>query len=210
MLPLMFCIYMPQRKEYAAAQFKRLNLDVKMFPAFQGTKMGLCTNKPYLFDHPTDYWAPPYGTGTNPPFFCGSGIQSLSTSNFAIIKMCLAMGIDEVMIFEDDIILPDNFVSEFDLIQKELPSDYEMLHLSYCCMHWLHPYSMRLKRGKVLCTPCQMYSRKGMERIEAEARLMEPFDIFLFNVFNDTPQYVADPMLVKQASIDGILPTTLS
>jgi hypothetical protein len=199
---------MPERKEYALSEFKRLNLEVNMFPAFNGKEMGLCTNKPYLFDHPTEFWSPPYGTGTNPPFFCGSGIQALNASNFAIIKSCLAQGIDEVMIFEDDISFKDGFVEKFHELKKELPNDWLMVHLSYCCLHYMNPYSTNLKIGKCLCTPCMYYSKAGMELIEQNARFLEPWDIYLFNIM--PPQFIVDPQMADQLSIIGKFKTTLS
>jgi hypothetical protein len=207
-IPTTFCIFMPQRKERAQQEFARLNIPVHMFPAFQGTKMGIQTSVPYLRDHASDYWGPPYGTGTNPPFFVGPGINALALTNFAIIRMALSLGYDEIMIAEDDVSFIPNFTQELEEVRTELPKDYLMCHLGWCCEHFKNPYSTRLKLGKVLCTQLMMYSKAGMQLISDNAVTGVPYDIFLFDIM--PPQFIADPQLASQLSISGQLPTTLS
>ena len=201
------------RREYITKHLKDLDIDHKLFSAFDGNQLGIATKNPYLNDHSD--WAPPYGNGDRPAFFVGGGINSLALSYFALAKMALALDYPEILIVEDDLeILPD-FKNRFEELYRGLPKDYSTCHLEWCCVD---PYRIQqitpvLAKGYPLCTAAVLYSKKGLKQINDNSILWSPYDIFLYHkLFNQNGGgYLAYPQkLCSQLSAQGKIPTTLT
>lgn len=213
-LPPSFCITMPQRLERAKAQFQQQGLDVKMYPAFNANAMKFprC-GEPYLDDWGADHWAPPYGHGTEPAFYCGPGIHALATSWYALVKFGLAMNYDHILVFEDDATLCDNFLERYTQVRSELPADFDMMHWGWGCLNdgTKKMQSTNTATAEVLCTQAVELSRRAMLMIEEKAESRTPIDIFFFRqIVPYVKSFIAYPMLVEQESIKGALPTLLS
>ncbi len=205
-----FVITMPQRFARITQHLDTQNLDYRIFPAFDGAKMGLSTKNPYLRDHDAAYWA------ENPAFYCGSGIQALATTNYALIKLAIAMNFDNLLILEDDVELAPNWQQQFEQAREAMPKDWLVYWGSHCCTTTIRPYKpeISLARGYPLCTPFMFYNKPAFQIIEDNAKLASPWDVYLYDTFcmaRPDQCFIAHPnQLASQLSISGALPTTLS
>jgi len=102
-----FCInlyFRQDRWQSAASQFSKQGLNVERFNAIDGREFK------------TKYQAKPGNCGCN-------------LSHFLIIQQAKMMGLDAIMVFEDDVILRELFVKKMDDILADLPEQWDMLLL---------------------------------------------------------------------------------
>ena len=100
----------PDRWAEASWEFKTYNLTVERFSAVDGNK---CKHLPY-----------------HHPGFKRSGLIGCNLSHGQILRKAKEEGLKSVLIFEDDIILCNDFQKEFDQRISELPDDWDMFYLS--------------------------------------------------------------------------------
>lgn len=58
---------------------------------------------------------------------------SLALKHCWIFKDALDKNYDSILIFEDDVILNDDFISRFNEYKKQLPSDWDLFFVGLCC-----------------------------------------------------------------------------
>jgi glycosyl transferase family 25 len=96
-------------------------------------------------------------------------IMSLSLKHYFIYQEVLDK-YDYALVFEDDVILDDNFMEKLNNYIKELPEDYDMLFIGNGC--GLHVNSDLLipdihiyKNGGSRCTDSYVVSKKGCKKL---------------------------------------------
>jgi GR25 family glycosyltransferase involved in LPS biosynthesis len=125
-LPKIFCLTLkdtPQRKEYAERHFKERGLDVEFFDGINGAKFGLRTTIPYKDDNPE-----------GDDYFITAGHIGCILSHYMLWKTLMYLPYDEILIFEDDVILSENFVNKFQEYKTQLPDDWQYTFVGHCCM----------------------------------------------------------------------------
>ncbi len=201
MIPI-YVISMPSREARIKEHLKERNIDATLFPAFDG-KVLMPKGAPYMRDRkPGDE-----------EFFCGPGVLSLVISNLAVMRYCIMNNIPDVVILEDDVELPYDFIAKVETIKQHLPSDYLTLHMEHCCLTSKVRFKpeVQLFTGVCVCCACMMYSLDAMKMITSRARLEAPWDIMLNDIITDTARtYVIDPPIASQQSANGRAVTTLS
>lgn len=63
--------------------------------------------------------------------FCTDAMKGCALSHRSIWEIMIERGYENVIIFEDDIILPDTFDKEFNNVWNFLPKDYDIVYLGY-------------------------------------------------------------------------------
>ena len=101
MIPKIFCLTLkdtPKRREYAEQHFKQHGLDVEFFEGINGVTFGLKTIIPYKDDNPV-----------GDDYFISSGHIGCILSHLMLWKTLQYLPYDEIIIFEDDLILTPDF-----------------------------------------------------------------------------------------------------
>jgi len=134
-LPKIFCLTLkdtPKRREYAEHHFKQHGLDVTFFEGINGKTFGLKTIIPFMDDilHHNPNWKP----GDCPPTYITSGHVGCILSHYMLWKTLSYFPDDEFLIFEDDVILSENFVNKFQEYKTQLPDDWQYTFVGHCCM----------------------------------------------------------------------------
>lgn len=104
-----YCINLDSRKDRwdsAEKQFKSYGLDVERVSAVKGSDLNLD-------------WPPEIKEGA----------VGCSLSHLFVMKMAKQLGLKNYLILEDDIEFDPEFVSKFNLIQNQIPDDWDMLYL---------------------------------------------------------------------------------
>lgn len=213
-LPPIFVISLTRstdRRDHILKEFARQNIPFKFFDAFDGSQIKVSSSNPYLYDHPYEEWK--RNGGTLEDFMVGPGINALSLTHMAILKMMLANEWKEILVFEDDTVLLDDFLNKFETIHAALPKDYNFCWLSHCCTTTKYCFNEQagLWKGRPLCTSAMLVSESGARLVEEKAILGEPYDCFLYH-FCQPPEgvFIAEPQICDQESLHGKMSTTLS
>jgi GR25 family glycosyltransferase involved in LPS biosynthesis len=160
-------INLDERKDKKIAMekmFKRLNIEVERFPAVRASK-------PLYTNHRT-------------PFLGNKREQALprsgcDQSHWTVLTELWKRDVDCALVFEDDVVLPDNFVDGVIRIQKQLPEGWWAVRLG-----WHDGLGKKVleetgknvgKIQKPCCTNSILYSKEGIEQIRG--RLMLPYGI---------------------------------
>ena len=140
---------------------------------------------------------------------------------------------DQVLIFEDDVILSNGFMNKLGVYMKQLPSEYDMLFIGDGCN--LHIPRNQLKPGKYIYEKClhetswggngaakctdsyivhQRCAKKICDYIAATSstkKIDKPADWWLNDVARelDLKMYWAEPTIVTQGSQNGIFQRSL-
>lgn len=133
---------------------------------------------------------------------------------------------DQALIFEDDVILSDNFIDIFNKYINELPNDYDMLFIGDGCklhipkkmqLEGQHIYSKTLQptnwggNGATRCTDSYVLSKKGATALvkyidSLKKKIHLPIDWWLNHAARETNLnvYWAEPTIVTQGSELGL------
>jgi glycosyl transferase family 25 len=144
--------------------------------------------------------------------------MAISLSHFYAYKQ-ISENYENGLIFEDDIILSDDFESKFKTYMDQLPENYDMLFLGDGCK--LHIDSNRLIQDKHVyetsysrCTDSYVVSKKGAtqicEYINATRNINLPIDNWLNIPFQEKGYkiYWAEPTIVTQGTQNGTFVTS--
>ncbi len=197
------------RREHIINEMAKHGVAFNFFDAFDGKKIEVSSTHPYLYDHDQEFW------NNNPQFFVGQGVNALSLSHQALIKMMRTLQLPEILVFEDDAILVDGFKDKLDKLHAALPANYNFCFLQHCCADTVHCYKEEagLWRGYPLCTGAMLYSLSCCDLIEEKAILGEPWDCLIHRHMRPADGdgfFMANPQLADQLSLHGKMETTLS
>ena len=130
---------------------------------------------------------------------------------------------DCALIFEDDIILSDNFTKILDNYMDEVPNDYDALFIGSGCGLHIHPKDIIpgkhiYRNVKSKCTDSYIVSKNGaiklnnfMKNVQSKYKIDLPIDHWLNLAFKETNSnvYWCEPTIVKQGSENNVFKTTL-
>lgn len=128
---------------------------------------------------------------------------SLCLKHIFVFKDVIENNYDNVVVFEDDIILDDNFSEKLSDYTNQLPKTYDILWIGSCCnLHAnLVPDINVYKKDSSRCTHAYLISRKGCESMINNLQLLNfPIDWFFNFVIKkeNLENYWAEPDLAKQ------------
>lgn len=206
-LPKMFCLTLkdtPKRREYAEQHFKNHNIDVEMFYGINGKKFGLNTHIPYMDDQPN--WIPDNGS----VHFISSGHIGCIMSHYILWKVLTYLPYEEIIIFEDDVILCDNFKEKLIEYKSGLPDDWQYVFIGHCCLP-SNEYIIKISENIVttvhppMCTHAYMIKKSSlMTLIETNSLAWSHIDIQIQKrSLKLLKHYVFLPPLAEQISINN-------
>lgn len=157
----MFCLTLkdtPKRKEYALQHFKENKLDVEFFEGINGEKFGLRTSIPF-----TEYEG-------GEELFIKQGRIGCLLSHYMLWKTLLYLPYEEIIIFEDDVVLEENFIEKFHEYKAQLPTDWDYVFLGHCCLP-PEEYNIKISNNIIsgsispLCTHAYMIKKSSLETL---------------------------------------------
>lgn len=134
-LPKIFCITLKDyinRKSYAEEHFKKHKLDVTFHEGINGKNFGLKTVIPYMDD--IFFKNPNWKPGDSPMCFISQGQLGCLLSHYMLWNILNYLSYDEYIIFEDDVILCENFIEKFLDYKSRLPKDWQYVFLGRSCL----------------------------------------------------------------------------
>lgn len=176
-----YCINLdrrPDRWELASAEFKKHNLQVERFSAVDG----------HAVKHKDRLKLKP-------------GLHGCTMSHYLIIDRARELGYETIMIFEDDVVLHDQFVEQLAFILVDLPSDWHMLMLGGS--HRLPPTPLPgvkyMRVNKTLTSHGYVIRHTFYSRLLAKlADMKTPIDCAFADLQPYNKIYVPDPPLAWQ------------
>lgn len=188
-----FVITTPNRKDYILEQCKLHNLNVEVFDAVIGKKLGLIPENYNKLEFPTLDVKLTFG---------GIGC---ALSHYVLWNLCKYLPDEEFFILEDDCIFCDDFENKFKKIYDTLPKNWEMAYVG-----WI-PYgnditpitidnniSVRIPSA----THAYIIKKSAIPKlIDSLHPISSPVDLHIINkALNNLVYYVFDPSLVTQKS----------
>ena len=203
-----FCIALrskPDRIEHAKAQFEREGVPVEWFWAAEGKAHGIGAVYPMHYEQ-----------GADKPYFITNGMLSLVAANYYLALFAKLQNLDDYIVYEDDVILPEGYMTTLEQIRSERPADTKAIWLEHCCtdgkcqsrakgmLHRIDPCP--------LCTACVWYFDKAYDTIiEKIGQFDTPWDILVERrLAADWKPCFTVPKLVKQATFEGQMSTTVA
>lgn len=199
-LPKIFCLTLkdtPLRRKYAEEHFKKHNLDVEFFEGINGATFGLRTTIPYKDDNPS-----------GPDYFIKQGRIGCLLSHLMLWKTLLHNSYDEILILEDDVQLPDNFVEKLLELKSKLPDDWQYVFAGHCCL--VPPeYQTKIAEGIVvtevppMCTHAYMIKKTSLPTlIDTNSQAWAAVDIQIQKkTLKQLKYYIFEPAIVDQISL---------
>lgn len=120
---------LPDRTAYITEHFQKHGINWKPWYGFPGVPMGLMTSKPYYTDNHTE--TPCDKCGNETAYRINPGTVAVTLSHLALLKHIVATGQRHALIFENDVVLPDNFRERFERFYASLPEDWDMAYLGW-------------------------------------------------------------------------------
>ena len=188
----------PEKIEKAKAHFADRGLtDVEFFWGINAPIAGLATWHPYEVDHP--------GSG----FRMGAKPTGCWLSHYMLWNCLTRMPDDEYLVLEDDAQLDVGFMDSFAKAMRDVPSDYQFLHLGHCCMQG---QPQRHVAGEVYESKAQLCTHAYVIRRTVTPFLLKtlrkcwaPIDIQLqIECFPHLKTYAVVPRIVAQ--FDTMIP----
>lgn len=156
---------------------------------------------------------------------------SLHLKHIHVYKLMMTENIDEALIFEDDVILSDDFMNKLTNYMTQAPTDYDMVFIGDGCqLHiptsQLVPNQNIYKKcidtndegygGATRCTDSYVIHNRCAKKIcdymtNLKYKINSPVDWWL-NVAardNNLSVYWAEPTIVTQGTHTGLFPTSL-
>jgi GR25 family glycosyltransferase involved in LPS biosynthesis len=129
-LPKMYCVVCPQlsdRRTAAEAHFRKRGLNVELFAGVHGPTWGLTTTKLRADGRRMS-----------------AGSVGLLLSHWLLWRVAVCRDDEEVLIFEDDVILGKNFETEFRRSYAQLPPDWQFAFVGSLGQHLHEPVEGRV------------------------------------------------------------------
>lgn len=186
----------PWRTEAAKAEFAKHGLDVEFYDGIHGATVGLV---PYL---------PPFDQqeGTLKPGRIGVLLSKL----FLWTVICERPD-EEVLIFEDDVILCNEFKAEFLTSKAALPADWQVAHVGHCCAEELPVEKINDRISEIkhpLCCHAVLWKKSALQFTLQEFRKLawcSPSDVILQQwVYTKLRHYCFTPQLAFRPSTSSI------
>jgi GR25 family glycosyltransferase involved in LPS biosynthesis len=149
------------RWDYISNQCKKINLNINRFDAIYGKNLpeDHPDIKKYIMDNNLRDKRLNYGIPLNP------GQIGCALSHIKIWEEAYEKGYENILIFEDDAIIPDDFNEKINPILKSLPEnwDYLSLNCAYCQGQDFNENLYKVLFN--LCTVSYMLSKNGIKKL---------------------------------------------
>lgn len=184
-----------ERKTYALEQLKKHNISAEWIEKFDKEDIdfdNLSNYYPRIFDN-----MPQFNRKMSKPEI------SLCLKHIEVFKDVLSKGYSNVVVFEDDIILVDDFNQKLNTYFTQLPEDYDIFWIGSCCnlhanyINGINIYPALSSR----CTHAYLISYSGCKKmISLLEYLNSPIDWYFNFVIQNLKlkNYWAEPDLVTQ------------
>ena len=153
----------------------------------------------------------------------GRGVMSLHLKHLYAYRQ-IAEKYDTALIFEDDVILSDNFLTKLNLYLTQIPATFDMVYLGDGCgqhmpKNILRPtiYIYRNENGYSRCTDSYIISKKSAKKIcsiidTLQEKITAPIDHWLNQICSrdNFEVYWAEPTIVTQGSQNNTFRSTLN
>ncbi len=129
-------------------------------------------------------------------------------SHYALWRILQYMPQDETLVFEDDVEIPKNFFEKFDQLLKEVPADWDFIHIGHGRYEAFNKITANLGRpiGRYpYGTHCYVISKKAATHLSQNiSNLRLPIDILLaVDYWPHSNYYCTETSLVSQRSVTG-------
>jgi GR25 family glycosyltransferase involved in LPS biosynthesis len=173
-----FCINLdrrPDRWAKASVQFEKHGLYVQRFSAID--------KNDFKREYPMD-----------------NANNGCTLSHYFIVERAKLLGWKAVMIFEDDVVLHDDFMNQFNACMKDVPEDWELIYFGGSHRCGPHPVTEKIFRVNKTLTTHAYIIRESMYDfvIENFKKLDEPVDCFYTNVQGKGTSYITNPPIAWQ------------
>ena len=182
----------PEKIEKAEVHFTEHGLaDVEFFWGINAPVAGLATWHPYEIDHP--------GSG----FRMGAKPTGCWLSHYMLWNAMTRMTDDAYLVLEDDAQLHEGFIEAFAQAMRDVPSDWQILHLGHCCMLGRparHVAGAVYEAKDQMCTHAYVLRRTAVPfLLKTLRKCWAPIDIQLAReVFPYLRTYAVIPRIVSQ------------
>jgi GR25 family glycosyltransferase involved in LPS biosynthesis len=184
-----------ERKVYAKSQLDRFNIEAKWINSFDKEDIGyssLFTEYPKILNHS--------------PLFnrkLSKSEISLCLKHIEVFKDVISNSYQNVVVFEDDIILVDDFDIKLNEYMKQLPKDYDILWIGSCCnLHADYEANKNIyKANSSRCTHTYLISNSGCRKMISQLEhLNHPIDWYFNFVISqiNVKNFWAEPDLSTQ------------
>jgi GR25 family glycosyltransferase involved in LPS biosynthesis len=153
----------PWRNDAVAERFKAAGLDVEFFYGVHGQTVGIMPTM-------TIWDAPPgeHGRRNQHPYRVNPGHVSLTLNKVMLYQRILDRADDVVLIFENDVVLADNFLLELAKSMAALPDDWEACHVGYCCTEGKPHQYINDRISTVfwpMCCHAMLWKRSALQKV---------------------------------------------
>ena len=190
----------PDRTAHAREQFEREGVPVTWVYGIDAISFAI---KPALYMHTNT----PDGSG----YFISPGACALVLSHYMAFRFAERDGAEDFVIFEDDVILPENFLTKLEAIKREVPQDCLAIWLEYCCCDpsRMEKVTANLRRALPMCTAAVWYRKEALPIVfEAIQPAHAPVDILLKHRAK-LNQCVVDPQMCFQVKYNDTVNSTI-
>lgn len=186
----------PERTERARKHFEEHHIPAEFVQGFNGAKSGLQATHPYNIDNP----------GTN--YIIGPATIGIFISHLMVWSIVAHQDSEHAMIFEDDVIIGDNFVERLSrVVMRDAPPDFDMIFLGSCCTGG---HKFQHIKGEVYdvrwpqCLHAYILAKKAARTLlEGYRDVFGPIDCLLaLNDFCGLKVYTVLPRMAEQMNTD--------
>lgn len=188
----------PERQERAQAHFTERGVtDVHFVMGINAEKAGLTAGHVYEIDAP--------GSG----YKMGPKPTGIWLGHYIAWCVCAALPDEHFLIFEDDVILPEDWQEKYKKALADTPENWDVLFFGSCCTEG---YPKKHIAGNIFetkhaqCLHAYAVSKRAVEKmIRTQRDCYGPVDILLiFHTFEHLKVYVVLPRLAIQ--VDTAIP----
>lgn len=190
-----YCIALretPERTARVQAEFEREGVPVTWVWGIFGKAMEIKSETPMHSD-----------------YFVNRGVTALVLSHHMAWNMAQHDGADEFMVFEDDVVLPENFLAKWAAIRAKVPDEVDGVYLQSCCVDdqkWKQKYRDELYDVRYpLCTAAIWWRQRAIPTlVEYTKPANTPVDILLEQkTLRHLKVLTVLPELVSQLTLQG-------
>lgn len=152
------------RNARVAERFKAAGIDVEFFYGVHGQTVGILPTMT-VWDAP----AGEHGQRWQHPYRVNPGSLAITITKIMLYQHIIdTCPDDEALIFENDVVLVDNFQLELAKSMAQLPTDWEVCHAGYCC-HEGRPFANVNERictiKYPLCCHAMLWKKSCLQKV---------------------------------------------
>lgn len=192
----------PERTAHAREQFERENVPVNWVYGIDAVAMGI---KGTVYMHTN--------TPDKSPYYITPNCVALVLSHYVALRLAEHGGAEDFVIFEDDVILPENFLEKLEEVKRHCPKDCLGVWLEYCCVDPSRaaPASGGLKYALPMCTAAVWYKKEAIPIVlKAIQPAYAPVDILIkHRAGGEIRPCITDPQMCFQVKYNDTTNSTI-